>query len=101
MTKIKIALLRGVCQTPAYAAHEQGFFRDEGLDVEVEIAATAWLVPHKLTTGDSQFAVMPWTRVAAAEGLPFLLLAGSGFEEAAIVMRNGISEAQVRKVVIP
>jgi ABC-type nitrate/sulfonate/bicarbonate transport system substrate-binding protein len=101
MRKIKISLLRGVCQTPAYAAHAQGFFRAEDLDVEVEIAATAWLVPHKLTTGDCQFAVMPWTRAAAAEGLPFVLLAGSGFEEAAIVMRNGIGEHEVRKVVIP
>ena len=101
MAKIKLALLRGVCQTPAYTAHEQGFFRAEGLDVEIEIAATAWLVPHKLNTGECQFAVMPWTRVAAAEGLPFVLLAGSGFEEAAIVVRSDLGEAPVRKVAVP
>ena len=28
--------------------------------------ATAWLVPQKLMAGESQFAVIPWTRVAAA-----------------------------------
>jgi NitT/TauT family transport system substrate-binding protein len=101
MTKLKVALLRGICQTPAYAAYEQGFFRAEGLDVEVEVAATAWLVPHKLTAGDCQFAVMPWTRVAAAQGHPFVLLAGAGYEEAAMVMRLGITEAEVRRVAIP
>ncbi|HVM47079.1 MAG TPA: ABC transporter substrate-binding protein [Candidatus Acidoferrum sp.] len=101
MTPIKIALLRGICQTPAYAACEQGFFKAEGLDVEVEIAATAWLIPHKLTTGECQFTVMPWTRVAVAAGHPFVLLAGSGYEEAAMVMRMGITEALVRRVAIP
>ena len=101
MNKIKMSLLRGICQTPAYAAYEQGFFRAESLDVEIELAATAWLVPHKLTAGDCQFAVMPWTRVAAAQGHPFVLLAGSGYEEAAMVMRLGIAEAEVRRVAIP
>lgn len=66
-----------------------------------EIAATAWLVPHKLSNDECQFAVMPWSRVAAAEGYPFVLLAGSGCEEAAIVMRNGIEQNQVKKVAIP
>lgn len=99
--KLKLSLLRGVCQTPAYAACQKGFFMDEGLDVTAEIAATAWLVPHKLSTDESQFAVMPWSRVAAAEGYPFVLLAGSGCEEAAIVMRNGIKQDEVKKVAIP
>jgi ABC-type nitrate/sulfonate/bicarbonate transport system substrate-binding protein len=101
MRKIRMALLRGVCQTPAYAAQEEGFFRDEGLDVNIEVPATAWLVPQKLTADDCQFAVMPWTRVAAAAGQPFVLLAGSGYEEAAMVMRRGIAEAEVRRVAIP
>jgi ABC-type nitrate/sulfonate/bicarbonate transport system substrate-binding protein len=101
MKTIKLALLRGICQTPAYAAYEQGFFGAEGLDVEIEVAATAWLVPQKLTTGECQFAVMPWTRVAAAPGHPFVLLAGSGYEEAAMVMRLGITEADVQRVAIP
>lgn len=98
---LKLSLLRGVCQLPAYAACQKGFFSDEGLDVTPEIAATAWLVPHKLSNDECQFAVMPWSRVAAAEGYPFVLLAGSGCEEAAIVMRNGIEQNQVKKVAIP
>ncbi len=98
--KIRFALLRGVCQIPAYVAHEEGLFSEEGLDVELEIAATAWLVPRKLAEGECQFAVMPWTRVAAADE-PLVLLCGSGREEAAIVMRKGISEDGVRRVVVP
>lgn len=103
MKKIRLSLLRGVCQMPAYAACEKGYLEDEGIQGEIEIAATAWLVPHKLASGASQFAVMPWTRVAAAEaeGLDLVLVAGSGFEEAAIVLRHGIDPGAVRKVSVP
>jgi len=103
MKKIKLSLLRGVCQMPAYVACEKGFMKDEGLDAQIEIVATAWLVPQKLSAGDCQFAVMPWTRVAAAEleGLPLVLLAGSGFEEAAIVLRHGVAPSEVKKVSVP
>ena len=100
MSATRLALLRGVCQTPAYVAHERGFFADEGVDAEIEIAATAWLVPQRLEAGDAQFAVMPWTRVAAAGGA-LVLLAGSGHEEAAIVVRAGLEESDVRRVVVP
>jgi NitT/TauT family transport system substrate-binding protein len=86
---------------PAYVAHEEGFFRDEGLDLEIEIAATAWLVPQRLTDGQCQFAVIPWTRVAAAPERTLVLLTGSGLEEAAIVMREGLTEAEVGRVVVP
>ena len=98
---LRISVLRGVCQTPVYAAFELGFFRDEGLTVEVEVAATAWLVPQKLTSGECHFAVMPWTRVAAAAGNPYVLLAGSGWEEAAILLRAGVELSQVRTIAIP
>jgi len=103
LRKIRLSLLRGVCQMPAYVACEKGFMEQEGLQAEIEIAATAWLVPQKLASGSCQFAVMPWTRVAAAEGegLPLVLVAGSGFEEAAIVLRHGIAPSDVRKVSVP
>jgi ABC-type nitrate/sulfonate/bicarbonate transport system substrate-binding protein len=100
MSAIKLALLRGVCQTPAYAAHERGFFRDEGIETEIDVAATAWLVPDRLSAGDCQFAVIPWTRVAAAGG-SLVALSGSGLEEAAIVVRQGIADEDVSRVVVP
>lgn len=102
-TSIQISLLRGVCQIPAYVAYEKGFLSDAGLSATIDIAATAWLVPQKLMNGDSQFAVIPWTRVAAAEAndMPLVLLAGSGVEEAAILVRQGLDPSEVKKVAVP
>jgi len=103
MTHVRLSLLRGVCQTPAYVAHEKGFFHEENIDSEIQIESTAWLVPTRLNHGDSQFAVIPWTRVAAAgeKEIPLVLIAGSGFEEAAIVMRKGLTIPEVKRVAVP
>lgn len=103
MVKAYFSLLRGICQTPAYVAYERGFFKEEGVDAVLSIEPTAWMVPHKLMSGESQFAVIPWTRVAGAEekDIPLVLICGSGYEEAAIVVRKEISISEVKRVVIP
>jgi ABC-type nitrate/sulfonate/bicarbonate transport system substrate-binding protein len=103
MEPVLISLLRGICQLPAYVAKEKGFFADEGLDVSIEIQPTAWMVPERLRGGAVQFAVIPWTRVAAASarGDELVLICGSGYEEAAIVVRSGLSLEQVRSVALP
>ena len=103
MNKVSFSLLRGVCQIPAYVAYEKGFFKDEGLDVNLNIEPTAWMVPYKLVSGESHFAVIPWTRVAAAEDkdIPLVLISGSGFEEAAIVVRKEINPSNVKRVAVP
>jgi len=99
----KFSLLRGVCQTPAYVAYEKGFFREEGVDASVEIVATAWLIPEQLEAGATQFAVLPWTRVASSALTPHRLVAvcGSGIEEAAIVVRAGLELSQIRRIAVP
>jgi len=101
--KVRFALLRGVCQTPAYVAHKQGFFAEENLESSVGISPTAWMVPEQLLSGSVDFAVIPWTRVAAAEKgeAPLKLLCGSGIEEAAIVVRNGLDVSEVKSVAVP
>ena len=103
MDEIKFSLLRGICQMPAYVAYEKGFLKEEGLNASLTIEPTAWMVPHKLNTGKSHFAVIPWTRVAAAEqnDIPLVLICGSGFEEAAIVVRKGINLSQIKKIAVP
>lgn len=103
MKKIHFSLLRGVCQTPAYIAKEKGIFARYGLDVEMAITPTAWLIPERLIAGDSQFAVLPWTRVAAADKgeAPLKVLAGSGHEEAAVVVKKGCTIEQVERVAVP
>lgn len=102
-TRFQISVLRGICQTPAYVAYEKGFFAEAGIDVHLDVAATAWLVPQKLVTGESHFGVIPWTRVAAAEAndIPLVLLSGSGCEEAAIVLRRGVAANDVKSVAVP
>lgn len=103
MTKINFALLRGVCQTPAYVAYEKKFLADEGVDARLSISPTAWMIPEQLLSGASDFAVLPWTRVAAAEKgeAPLKIICGSGCEEAVIVVRKGLRPADVRVVAIP
>lgn len=103
MERVLMSLLRGICQLPAYVAKEKGFFAEEGLDVEIEIQPTAWMVPERLRGGAVQFAVIPWTRVAAASarGDELVLICGSGYEEAAVVVRSGLELDQVRTVAVP
>lgn len=101
--RLTLSLLRGICQLPAYVAHELGYFRQNGLDVQVDIEPTAWVVPERIARGQVQFAVIPWTRVAEADvrGEPLRLVCGSGCEEAAIVVRRGLRLDQVRTVALP
>ena len=103
MERITLALLRGVCQLPAYVARERGLFAQQGIDARIEILPTAWVVPQRLERGQCHFAVMPWTRVAAsaARGENLVLLCGSGCEEAAIVVRRGLSLDEVQTLAVP
>jgi NitT/TauT family transport system substrate-binding protein len=103
VSKVRFALLRGICQTPAYVAYEKGFLASEGVDACLALTPTAWMVPEQLLAGQSDFAVLPWTRVAAAEKgeAPLKLLCGSGCEEAVIVVRQGLELSQVSTVAIP
>lgn len=97
------SLLRGVCQTPAYVAKDRGFFAEAGVDARIDIAPTAWIVPQRLADGTLDFAVLPWTRVAAAKSLGEDLVAvcGSGFEEVALVVRPGLDLEDVKTVAVP
>ena len=106
MNTVNFCLLRGVCQTPAYVAFAKGFFAEEDLDVRLHMAPTAWLIPDQILADEVQFAVIPWTRVAAAaahaEGkAPLKLLCGSGYEEAALVVRGGLDPKDVKTVCVP
>ncbi|MEY2538986.1 MAG: sulfonate transport system substrate-binding protein [Verrucomicrobiota bacterium] len=102
MTEIRLALLRGICQMPAYVAHTK-FFAEHGLQSQISIAPSAWLIPEQLCSGTADFAVIPWTRVAAAEkgDAPLKVICGSGIEEATIVVRNGLTADQVSSVAVP
>jgi ABC-type nitrate/sulfonate/bicarbonate transport system substrate-binding protein len=101
MDRVHLTLLRGICQLPGYVAVEAGLFREQGLDVKIEIAPTAWMVPEILADDMSRFAVIPWTRVAADPTRNLTVVCGSGVEEAAIVVKPGLSMADVKTVALP
>lgn len=103
MPTLKLSLLRGICQIPAYVSCQQSFFADEGFEAVVSVQPTAWLIPDALGRQDAHFAVLPWTRSAASEfsAHPLVVLAGSGYEEAAIVVRQGVELDQVRRIAVP
>lgn len=101
MDKVLLYLLRGVCQLPGYVAYEKGFFLDNDLSLEIQILPTAWIIPEVLGADGNRFAVIPWTRVAAAVDSKLVLLCGSGIEEAAVVLRSGLRPSEVRRVAVP
>jgi NitT/TauT family transport system substrate-binding protein len=103
MDKVVFALLRGVCQLPAYVAYDKGYLQDVDINAELSIAPTAWTVPERLLRGGVQFAVIPWTRVAAdnSEHNRLTLVSGSGIEEAAMVVRKGMTVEQIDAVAVP
>jgi NitT/TauT family transport system substrate-binding protein len=103
MERISFSVLRGICQIPAYVAHTEGFLRDEGIDSQMNVEPTAWMVPRKFESGECDFAVIPWTRVATSveSPTPLVCLCGSGHEEAALVVRAGMDLSEVRKVAVP
>ena len=104
MRELRLSLLRGVCQTPAYVAYERGYFAEEELGAEISIAPTAWAVPARLAAGASEFGLIPWTRAAATAGggeEALVVVCGSGHQEAAIVARAGIEVSEVRTVTVP
>lgn len=103
MEVVTFSLLRGVCQTPAYVAKDRGFFAKAGIDAKIEIAPTAWVVPKRLAIGEIDFAVLPWTRIATAKSQDedLVLLCGSGYEEAALVLRPELELDDVKVVAVP
>lgn len=103
MTTVRFSLLRGVCQTPAYVAQDRGHFAAAGLSAEIDIAPTAWVVPQRMAAGQLDFAVLPWTRVAAAtaSGEDLVAVCGSGCEEVALVVRPDVALNDVRRVAVP
>ncbi len=105
---INIGLIRGVCQMPAYIAHEKGFFKELGLDISYSINPAAWVLPTKLISGEISFGIIPWTRTVSARdnGDDMVVIAGSGYEEAATVVRRDsgitrLSELKGKRISLP
>jgi NitT/TauT family transport system substrate-binding protein len=69
--RTSVGVLRLSSSGPVFIAHERGYFRDAGLDVELKYFTAAQQVPVAVTSGDAEFGV---TGLTAA----FFNLAGRG-----------------------
>ncbi len=77
-TKITIATVGSDSGSQAFYADKQGFFEDEGLDVEVKIVANVPELAAAVESGDAEFALTSPTSVTSASvaGIDFQIVAG-------------------------
>lgn len=99
-TKVRVGLLPLAAVAPVYIGVEQGFFAEEGLDVEPKLTQGGAAVVPAVTSGDFQFGYSNNVSllVAAAQGVPLKIVA-EGNQEAgqrahatdAVVVKRGSS----------
>jgi NitT/TauT family transport system substrate-binding protein len=78
--KIKVGHLVGICMSPLFVAHAKGYFKDEGLDVNLEWMKSPSDATTALSGGAAQFIHNPFTNTyqADANGANLKIIAGSG-----------------------
>ena len=77
LTKITVSEFRGVKYAPVHVAYENGYFKDEGLDVEFAVYGDGPVAFQGMHAGDSQFCLLSIDPVFRAfdEGLESKLVA--------------------------
>jgi len=78
--RIKVGHLVGVCMSPLFLAHAKGYFKDEGLDVELVFMPNPGDATTALTGRAVQFIHNPFTNtyLSVSQGAPLKIIAGSG-----------------------
>lgn len=78
--RIKVGHLVGVCMSPLFLAHAKGYFKDEGLDVELVFMPNPGDSTTALMGSAVQFIHNPFTNtyLSVAQGAPLKIVAGSG-----------------------
>jgi len=79
-TVVNVGHLVGICMSPLFYAHSQGYFKEEGLDVQLKFMPNPGDALTALTSGAMNIIHNPFTNafVAAANGAPVRIIAGSG-----------------------
>jgi ABC-type nitrate/sulfonate/bicarbonate transport system substrate-binding protein len=72
--------LVGICMSPLFFAHAEGYFKDEGLNVQLKFMPNPGDAIASLVSGSMDIIHNPFTNafVAASEGAPIRIIAGSG-----------------------
>ncbi len=78
--KVKVGHLVGICMSPLFYADAQGYFQEEGLDVELVYTPNPGDSATALSAKGVQFIHNPFTNTyqAAAKGSKLKIIAGSG-----------------------
>ncbi len=77
---INVGHLIGICMSPLFYAHAQGYFKDEGLNVQLKFMPNPGDAITALVSNTMDIIHNPFTNayVAAGQGAPIRIIAGSG-----------------------
>ena len=77
---INVGHLVGICMSPLFFAHAAGYFKDEGLNVQLKFMPNPGDAITALVSNAMDIIHNPFTNayVAAAQGAPLRIIAGSG-----------------------
>jgi len=77
---INVGHLVGICMSPLFFAHAAGYFKDEGLNVQLKFMPNPGDALTALTGGQQHIVHIPFTNiiVAANNGAPVRIISGSG-----------------------
>jgi NitT/TauT family transport system substrate-binding protein len=88
---IRVGHLVGICMSPLFYADAMGYFKDEGLRVELKHMPNPGDGLAALTSGATSIAHLPFTNavVAAHNGAPVKVIAGSGAGGIFLIAQGG------------
>src|SRR5262249_60131892 len=77
---INVGHLVGICMSPLFFAHAKGYFKDEGLNVQLKFMPNPGDAITALVSNAMDIIHNPFTNayVAAGQGAPIRIIAGSG-----------------------
>ena len=77
---INVGHLIGICMSPLFYAHAQGYFKDEGLNVQLKFMPNPGDAITALVSNTMDIIHNPFTNayVAAGQGAPIRIISGSG-----------------------
>ena len=77
---VNVGHLVGICMSPLFYAHAQGYFKDEGLNVQLKFMPNPGDAITALVSNAMDIIHNPFTNayVAAGQGAPIRIIAGSG-----------------------
>lgn len=89
---VTVGHLVGACMSPLFLAHAKGFFKDQSIEVKLQLFGSAGDNLTSLVAGATQVAHNPFsnTLVGKEKGEDLVIVAGSGSYNLEVVARDGV-----------